>query len=204
MLAIILAAVVCLAFANGANDNFKGVATLFGSGTTNYRGALAWATATTLLGSLTAVFLANTLLRTFSGKGLVDPTLALTVEYGSAVALGAGLTVLLATRIGMPVSTTHGLVGSLIGAGLAAGSAIDLQKLGNGFFAPLLISPFVAVAATLILYPMLTLVRRRLGVTSQSCLCVGNKVVETIPPLAIRLLWQWSVLTNSRLNLGIR
>ncbi|MEZ6093447.1 MAG: anion permease [Pirellulaceae bacterium] len=181
MLAIILVAVVCLAFANGANDNFKGVATLFGSGTTNYRGALAWATATTLLGSLTAVFLANTLLKTFSGKGLVDPTLASTVDYGSAVALGAGLTVLLATRIGMPVSTTHGLVGSLIGAGLAAGSAIDLHKLGSGFFAPLLISPFVAVAAALILYPMLTLVRRRLGVTSQTCLCVGNKVVETIP-----------------------
>ena len=31
--AVILLAVVCLAYANGANDNFKGVATLFGSGT---------------------------------------------------------------------------------------------------------------------------------------------------------------------------
>ena len=60
--AIILLAVVCLACANGANDNFKGVATLFGSGTTNYRGALAWATVATLLGSLTAVFLAGRIL----------------------------------------------------------------------------------------------------------------------------------------------
>ena len=32
-----------LAYANGANDNFKGVATLFGSRTTNYRRALWWA-----------------------------------------------------------------------------------------------------------------------------------------------------------------
>lgn len=32
-LVIILIAVICLAYANGANDNFKGVATLFGSGT---------------------------------------------------------------------------------------------------------------------------------------------------------------------------
>lgn len=29
-----------LAFGNGANDNFKGVATLYGSGTTTYKKAL--------------------------------------------------------------------------------------------------------------------------------------------------------------------
>jgi hypothetical protein len=33
-----------LAYANGANDNFKGVATLYGSGTTSYKRALLWAT----------------------------------------------------------------------------------------------------------------------------------------------------------------
>lgn len=43
-LAIILLGVAALAYANGANDNFKGVATLFGSGTTPYRSALVWAT----------------------------------------------------------------------------------------------------------------------------------------------------------------
>ncbi|MCA9195831.1 MAG: inorganic phosphate transporter, partial [Planctomycetales bacterium] len=115
MIATILLAVLCLAYANGANDNFKGVATLFGSGTTDYRRALAWGTVTTLLGSLTAVLLANTLLKSFSGRGLVDADLAATVDYGAAVALGAGLTVLLATRIGMPISTTHSLVGTLVG-----------------------------------------------------------------------------------------
>jgi len=40
LLAAILVAVLFLAFANGANDNFKGVATLFGSGTARYRKAL--------------------------------------------------------------------------------------------------------------------------------------------------------------------
>ena len=49
----ILAAVLLLAFANGANDNFKGVATLFGSGTTGYRRALLWGTLMTALGSVT-------------------------------------------------------------------------------------------------------------------------------------------------------
>lgn len=179
--AIIFAAVLCLAYANGANDNFKGVATLFGSGTANYRGALTWATITTLLGSLTAVFLAGTLLKSFTGKGLVDAELATTVDYGAAVALGAGLTVLLATRIGMPISTTHSLVGAVIGSGWAAGSAINLSKLGSGFFAPLLVSPVLAVAAALLLYPIFTWTRRRWGITSETCLCVGNETVEVVP-----------------------
>jgi len=34
-LTILLLAVLALAYANGANDNFKGVATLFGSGPGN-------------------------------------------------------------------------------------------------------------------------------------------------------------------------
>lgn len=181
MIAIILLAVLCLAYANGANDNFKGVATLFGSGTTDFKRALTWATVTTLLGSLTAVFLAGTLLKSFTGKGLVDPQIAATVNYGAAVALGAGLTVLLATKIGMPISTTHGLVGALIGAGWAAGSAINYAKLGSGFFLPLIVSPFMALAVTLLLYPLLTFTRKHWGVTSETCLCVGNTTVEVIP-----------------------
>ncbi len=180
MLAIILLAVCCLAYANGANDNFKGVATLFGSGTTDYRRALAWATITTLLGSLTAVFLAGTLLKSFSGKGLVSAELAATVDYGAAVALGAGLTVLLATRIGMPISTTHSLVGTLVGAGWAAGSSINLAKLGSGFVIPLLVSPLVSLAVVVVLYPALTYVRRRCGITSETCLCVGGRTVEVV------------------------
>lgn len=180
-IAIIVCAVLCLAYANGANDNFKGVATLLGSGTTDYRRALGWATATTLLGSLTAVFLAETLLKSFTGKGLVDAGTAASISYGAAVALGAGLTVLLATWIGMPVSTTHSLVGTLVGAGWAAGSSINFSRLGNGFFVPLLISPVLALGAAVALYPLLTRARRRWGVVSETCLCVGTKAVEVVP-----------------------
>ena len=66
-----LLAAILLAYANGANDNFKGVATLFGSRTTNYRRALNWACSTTLAGSIAAVWIAQELLETFSGRGLV-------------------------------------------------------------------------------------------------------------------------------------
>lgn len=179
--AIVLLAVGTLAYANGANDNFKGVATLFGSGTTHYRGALAWATLTTLLGSLAAVFLAEKLLHAFKGKGLVDATLVAEPTYVAAVALATAITVLIATRIGMPVSTTHGLIGALIGAGIAAGSVIHTDTLVEKLLAPLLISPVVALSVTAIIYPILRSLRKRFGIVEQTCLCVGPEIVEILP-----------------------
>src|ERR687892_204061 len=103
LLAIALG-VLILAYANGANDNFKGVATLFGSGTTGYRTALAWATATTLWGALAAIFLAETLIRRFSGKGLVPDALTQDPRFLASVGLAAALTVLLAAVLGFPIS----------------------------------------------------------------------------------------------------
>ena len=102
-------ATLFLAYSNGANDNFKGVATLFGSGTANYRRAIAWATITTLAGSLCSLLLAAALVRSFSGKGLVPDEIAGTTGFLLAVAIGAGLTVMLATLTGFPISTTHSL-----------------------------------------------------------------------------------------------
>jgi len=181
---ILFLVVLTLAYANGANDNFKGVATLFGSGTTKYRGALLWATATTFLGSMAAVLLAGQLLKNFSGRGLVDSGLVSSPQYVGAVALGAGLTVLLATRVGMPISTTHSLIGALVGAGWAAGSAVNAGKLGADFVAPLLGSPLLAIAATTLFYPLMHRARTRLGVTEHTCLCVGQETVEVAPAAA--------------------
>ena len=69
LITMLFIAVCFLAYANGANDNFKGVASLYGSGTCGYRKALAWAAVTTLAGSVTALFVAQSLLAKFSGKG---------------------------------------------------------------------------------------------------------------------------------------
>ncbi len=66
---MLVAVVLLLSFANGANDNLKGVATLLGSGTANYRRALWWATISTSLGSVTAGWFAVDLLKTFPEKG---------------------------------------------------------------------------------------------------------------------------------------
>ncbi|MBI2061897.1 MAG: inorganic phosphate transporter [Nitrospirae bacterium] len=165
-----------VAFANGANDNFKGVATLVGSGTANYRRALTWATAATLAGSLGAIFLAGELGRRFSGKGLVPDAIAGEPSFVLAVALGAALTVLLATWRGFPISTTHALVGALAGAGLAAaGSGLHWSALGFDFFVPLLVSPLIAGVLTVLTYGVATSARKRLGIEKEFCICVGEE-----------------------------
>ena len=101
----ILLSTLFLAYTNGANDNFKGVATLFGSGTTNYKKALLWATVTTFLGSMAAIFVSQTLITTFSGKGLVSEVTVNSPNFLISVGLGAALTVFIATKAGIPIST---------------------------------------------------------------------------------------------------
>ena len=172
----ILLATLFLSYANGANDNFKGVATLFGSGTTDYKKALCWATITTFLGSLTALFISTKLIIAFSGKGLVPDAIVRDPHFLMSVAMGAALTVFIATIIGIPISTTHSLIGALIGAGLlSAGSQINFHILSNRFFLPLLVSPFISVLLTLVVYPAFRFARVRLGIERQMCLCIGQK-----------------------------
>src|SRR4051812_10002332 len=120
MTTLVILATLFLAYANGANDNFKGVATLYGSGTTSYRTALAWATLTTLAGSLLAIWTSAALVKQFGGRGLVPEDVAASMRFVLSIGLAAALTVLLATFLGFPISTTHALTGALVGAGLVA------------------------------------------------------------------------------------
>jgi len=192
---ILLFLAVCfLAYSNGANDNFKGVATLFGSNTTNYQRAIGWATVTTFAGSICSIFLAQKLTEIFSGKGLVPDSLAASPEFLASVALGAALTVILATITGFPISTTHALTGALVGCGfMAVGSQINLSFLSQKFFLPLLFIPLVSVLLTTILYTIFRLTRLKLGVKKEYCVCIGEteKVIpipESIGTLSIRAL----------------
>ena len=146
MLLFLILAVGFVAFTNGANANFKGVASLYGSGTTTLKVALWWGTITTFGGSVAAVFLAEGMIKKFSGKGLVSDELLQSPSFTTAVASGAAFTSFLATRFGFPVSTTHALVGALLGAGMAgSGDQVHIAALGKNFVNPLFFSPLIAI-----------------------------------------------------------
>lgn len=197
---VLIIAVVFLAFSNGANDNFKGVATLFGSKTISYRNALIWATVTTVSGSICSIFLAKGLLKNFSGKGLVPDELLLNPIFVISIALGAALTVFLATKIGMPISTTHALVGSLLGVGIiAVGSGFNFQKLTDSFVIPLLASPVVAALSATVLYLLFSKTRKVIGITKNSCVCLteSNSTVISCDKMEGSLSTENNIIVNT-------
>lgn len=162
IIALLAFTALFLAFSNGANDNFKGFATVWGSASLSYRKALIFASIATLLGGVTSVFIADALVQQFSGKGLVGDELANAPQFALAVAAGAASTVILATRLGFPISTTHALVGGLVGAGIAQSeTSINLGNLGAKFVLPLLTSPFLSAFLAFVAYIVIRKLRSR-------------------------------------------
>jgi PiT family inorganic phosphate transporter len=190
-LALLFLATCFLAYSNGANDNFKGVAALFGSRTCNYQTAISWATITTFAGSIMSIFLAQTLLKKFSGKGIVPDHFVGSEYFLLAIAIGAGLTVIIATVTGFPISTTHALTGAIIGCGLVAvGSQVSFSALGKGFVLPLLLSPILAIAIAGVLYIAFHALRVATGTCKEWCICVGTeeRVVAMPQPSSVLAL----------------
>ena len=173
LIALLSLAAVFLAYANGANDNFKGVATLYGCNVVSYRQALVLTTCATLAGSLSALLIAKALMVAFSGKGLVPDAITASPSFSVSVGTAAAVTVMLATVLGLPISTTHALVGAIAGAGFAAiGSSLKVGSLVSSFLMPLFVSPLLAISATMAVYWILHTVRKGLGVTSETCICI--------------------------------
>jgi PiT family inorganic phosphate transporter len=205
LLILLLLSATFLAYANGANDNFKGVASLFGSRTCNYRTAISWATATTFAGSIMSIFLARTLLEKFSGKGIVPAQFVGSEYFLLAVAIAAGLTVIVAALTGLPISTTHALTGAIIGCGfISVGSQVNLAALGKGFVLPLLLSPVLAIAVAGLLYVIFHGARIALGLKKEWCVCIGEdeRVIAMPQPnslLALRAVSLPSHLTVDEL-----
>ncbi|MGH7531120.1 MAG: inorganic phosphate transporter [Gemmatimonadales bacterium] len=182
---LLLAVMLSVAFANGANDVSKGIATLVGSGVTNYRRAVLWGTLWTVAGGLTAALLARGLVAVFSGTGLLatDPDGA---SFLLATGAGAIGWLVVATRSGLPVSTTHALVGGLLGAGIAAQGigAVQWAAVARTTAIPLAVSPLLAAGLMLAAYPLVRTAFRRVN---RYCVCVERAapVMVTAPPAAV-------------------
>ena len=128
IISLTLVAMALLAFANGANDVSKGIATLAGSGRATYRQALAWGTLWTALGAAASIVIAFGLVKAFA-SALVTPDVRALPTFALGAAAGASAWVLFASRVGPPVSTTHALTGAIGGVAVAAGGVNDNAKI---------------------------------------------------------------------------
>lgn len=174
--AALLALTVVLAYSNGANDVSKGIATLAGAGLSKYRTAIVWGSVCTVAGAIAAGFVSQSLVRTFSGKGLVSGSV-LPPAFLLAVACGAVAWLTVATMTGLPVSTTHSLAGALIGAAVIATGTDGVMwpAVMKSVALPLIASPLVSLVLVIILAPLLQPLGRRF---SRYCLCLEQNATS--------------------------
>ena len=77
----------------------------------------------------------------------------LTPSRGFAAEMGAASTVVLASATGLPISTTHTLVGAVLGVGLARGiAALNLRVIGNIFLSWVVTLPAGAILSIIFFF----------------------------------------------------
>ncbi|MCL4465590.1 MAG: inorganic phosphate transporter [Chloroflexi bacterium] len=113
------------AYLNGVLDSGSLVATAIASRSLSSR----WALALASLAELAGPFLFGTAVATTIGTGLVQPATVSVLLVGSAL-LGALVWNVFSAFAGLPTSSSHALVGGLVGAALAAGGTQALQAAG--------------------------------------------------------------------------
>ena len=177
MTVLLLLLALGVAFANGANDVSKGVGTLVGSGLATYRRAIRWGAIWTAAGAMAAIFVSAGLVNTFMGILRTEPTEP--DRFLLAVSAGVFAWVILASRLGLPVSTTHAITGALLGVALVMNgpAAIRWPLLGVTVLAPLALSPAVA---GLIAYVIHGAGASRLSVASRYCICLEQRGIGIV------------------------
>jgi len=70
---------------------------------------------------------------------------------GFSVTLGATITVILSSSLGLPVSTTHTLIGGIVGVGIAKGiQSININVIRNIFISWVITIPSGAILSIII------------------------------------------------------
>jgi len=196
----LLMVVMTLAFANGANDVSRGIATLVGSGRAKPSVAIGWGSGWTVVGAFSGCWLATRLLEAYSGGVFLNghgtnEVPLLDAPFFLAAAVAATLWVGFATWRKLPVSSTHALTGGLIGSACAAfgWASIDWSAAGLRFLLPLAISPLLAF--------LLIALFQRLGQRfchwcGQYCVCVEQRTAGTVTAEGTLCLSAESCLTT--------
>lgn len=155
MISIGVLVMFVMAYAEGANDVSKVVATLVGSRVTTTRRAIMYGAVCTAVGSAVAVLWASQIVATLT-TGLLKPGPPVHPAFAVSALLGASAWVLLATRAAVPVSSSHAIVGSILclGAFVLGPERVRWDAVGARVVLPLAASPFVAVPLALAIHAL--------------------------------------------------
>jgi PiT family inorganic phosphate transporter len=146
-LVVVVALAIAFDYINGFHDTANAIATSVATRALHPRHAIVMATAFNFIGAFAGTAVAKTI-----GAGLVDE--ATTTQAVVAAALIGAITWNLITwRLGLPSSSSHALIGGLLGATIVAAGlgALKLDGLFNKVLVPMVSSPLIGFTGAFVL-----------------------------------------------------
>lgn len=143
-------------FINGFHDTANAIATVVSTGVLPLRTAILLAALLNFVGALTGTAVATTI-----GKGIITPD-AISLVVVLAALTGAILWNLVTWYFGIPSSSSHAMVGGLLGAGIAHKGIASIQGAGMiKIVSSLILSPIVGLLVAFVLMMALYWIFRR-------------------------------------------
>ncbi|CAI4060550.1 hypothetical protein SUVZ_04G5040 [Saccharomyces uvarum] len=188
------------AFNIGANDVANSFASSISSRSLKYWQAMVLAGLCEFLGAVLAGARVSGTIKNEIIDGSIysnDPAVLMLTMTSALIGSSCWLT--FATSIGMPVSTTHSIVGGIIGAGIAAGGANGVvwgwdgvaQIIASWFIAPILAGCIAAVVFTISRLTVLEVKSVERSIKN-ALLMVGVLVFATFSILTMLIVWKGS------------
>ena len=155
---LVVLIIVALGFdyTNGFHDAANAIATAVSTRALTPRAALGLAAVFNLAGSLISVNVANTVGSIIDAP---ETTHGLVVVFSAVI--GAITWNLITWYFGLPSSSSHALIGGLVGAALASSSTVHWHKIVDKVIIPMVVSPLVGFVGALLLMLILLWVFRR-------------------------------------------
>ncbi len=183
-LAILIAlVVVALSFdyTNGFHDAANAIATSVSTRALTPRVALTLAAIMNFVGALLGQEVAHTVSDTISTQGLE-------VNHGLIIVmaglLGAITWNLITWYFGLPSSSSHALIGGLVGAALVAGATVHWQTIVDKVLIPMVLSPvFGFIAAFIVMTAIMWIFRRK----NPHKVNRGFRMMQTVSAAALAL-----------------
>jgi len=143
-LIIVVAVALFFDFTNGFHDTANAIATIVSTKALKPRAAVMMAAVLNFLGAFVSLHVAATI-----AKGIVIPD-AITLDTVLAGLVGAIIWNLITWRAGLPSSSSHALIGGIVGAAVMAMGINIIQWDGvqSKVLIPSLVSPFLGMAAS--------------------------------------------------------
>jgi inorganic phosphate transporter, PiT family len=158
---VVAVVVVALAFdyTNGFHDAANAIATAVSTRALTPRVALTLAAVMNFVGAFLGQKVAQTVSEVIDLSGISSPSHGLVIVMAGL--LGAITWNLVTWYFGLPSSSSHALIGGLVGAALAAGAAVEWMTIVDKVLIPMVASPLVGFAlAFLVMLAFMWIFRR--------------------------------------------